>query len=102
MELAHIEASGNVKTADACMMIIFPYLQCFSSNLLLLLRLHAAQSAHVVQPICQLDHNDPYFFSHGQKELPEVLRLDICSRSHARDLADLAEACFALNYSPHC
>jgi len=59
------------------------HLQRLSSNLLLLLRLHAAQRAHVMQPVRQLHHNDPYFFSHGQKQLPEVFCLHICPRGHA-------------------
>lgn len=77
-------------------------LQRLSSNLLLLLGLHAAQGAHVVQAVRQLDHDDPYFFSHGKEQLPQVLGLDVSARRHARDLADLAEPRFPLDDSPDC
>ena len=78
------------------------HLQCFSSNLLLLFWLHAAKSAHVVQPVSQLDHNNAYFFGHGQEQLAKVLCLDICPRRHARDLADLTEPSLALYNASDC
>lgn len=53
-----------------------------------------------MQPVRQLHHNDAYFFSHGQEELSQVLRLDISPRGHPRYLADLAEPGFSLNNAP--
>ena len=38
----------------------FSHLQGLGCNLLLLVRRHAAQGPHVVQPICQLHYDNPH------------------------------------------
>lgn len=76
------------------------YLQCFSSNLLLLFRLHATKRPHVVQPVRQFHNNYADFFCHCKEKLPQILSLDICYRCHARYLANLAKPGFPLDNAP--
>ena len=50
-------------------------LRRLASDALALLARQVRQRAHVVQPVGQLDEDDPDVLGHGQEHLPDVLRL---------------------------
>ena len=48
----------------------------------LFVRFLKIQGAHVVQPVCQLDHDDPHVVAHGQDHFADILGLGffLCSQ----------------------
>ena len=50
-------------------------LQRFRRDLLLLLRRHVLQRAHVMQPVDQFDHDDADIVGHRDKDLTMICRL---------------------------
>ena len=58
-----------------------------AGNLELLLPLHAVQRPHVVQPVGNLDEDDPDVVAQREQHLPEVLRLGaLCGIENSRNL----------------
>ena len=45
--------------------------------LLLLLRTHVLERAHIVQPVCQFDQDDTDILRHGKEHLPKILGLRV-------------------------
>ena len=54
-------------------------------------RPHCAQGTHVVQTVCQLDHDDPQILGHRQEHLAEILGLRFELRIEL-DLGQFADA----------
>jgi len=65
LELPHAQARGDGRKD----------LQGFLGDPGLLVRAQRPQGAHVVQPVGQLDQDDPQIASHGQEDLAQVLGL---------------------------
>ncbi len=65
-------------------------LECLAGDSLLLLRRQPVQRAHVVQPVGQLDQDDPDVLGHREEHLPDVLGLLllVAVGAEARQLRD--------------
>ena len=53
------------------------YFNCLLGDALLLVLPHVLEGAHIVQAVCQLDHDDPDVLGHGQEHLAVVLQLHL-------------------------
>ena len=63
--------------------VSWPIPRCFSGEVV--------EGAHVVEPVGQLDHQDPDVPGHGDQHLAEVLRLPLLAAREGQ-LADLGDA----------
>ncbi len=53
---------------------------------------HDLDRAHIVQPVGQLDDDDPHILRHSQQHLSDVLRLPLLTRGLIADLPQLGHA----------
>ena len=58
----------------------------------LLLRAHKLECSHVVEPVCQLDDNDPDILRHGQEHLTQIFRLHLQLIGGVGQLSQLSDA----------